>query len=94
LFTTYEIQSGALKGLGFGGGVYLADRVEINSTNSGNLSGYAQTDLVAYYRRDHWRAQINVKNLFDNEFYYSGNFGDEAVRAAARTVIASVKYEF
>ena len=94
LFTTYEVQSGALKGLGFGGGVYLADRVEISRQNDGNLSGYAQTDLVLYYQREQWRAQLNMKNLFDNEFYYAGSFGFEAQRANARTFLATLKYEF
>ena len=39
VFTTYEIQHGVLRGLGFGGGVYLSDRTEIDLANSGNISG-------------------------------------------------------
>ncbi len=94
IFSTYEIQDGALRGLGLGGGFYLSDRVKIDLANSGNISGWAQTDAVAYYRRDRFRAQLNIKNLFDNEFYYAGSFGFEVQRAAARTFIGSVKYEF
>ncbi|HEY5035970.1 MAG TPA: TonB-dependent receptor [Chthoniobacterales bacterium] len=51
LFTTYEIQDGCLKGLGFGGGFYLSDRVEVDRENSGDLSGWAQTDALIYYKR-------------------------------------------
>jgi len=94
IFTTYEIQQGPLKGLGFGGGAYFSDRTEIDRSNSGNLSGWAQVDAVVYYQRDRFRAQINVKNLTDEEFYYAGSFGNEVQRAAGRTVIASLKYEF
>lgn len=94
IFSTYEIQNGPLRGLGLGGGVYLSDRVKIDLANSGNISGWAQTDAVAYYQRDRFRAQLNVKNLFDNEFYYAGSFGFEVQRAAARTITGSVKYEF
>lgn len=94
LFSTYEIQNGCLRGLGFGGGIYLSDRVEVDRENSGDLSGWAQTDALVYYKRGHFRAQLNVKNLFDNEFYYAGSFGLEVERAQARTLIGAIKYEF
>jgi iron complex outermembrane receptor protein len=95
VFTTYEIQNGPLKGLGFGGGAYFCDRVEYDRGNTGDVSGWAQVDALVYYKRDRFRAQINVKNLLDEEFYYTGSFGgDEVQRAAARTVIASVRFDF
>lgn len=94
-FTTYEIQTGALKGLGFGGGAFFSDRVEVDFDNTGNLSGWAQTDAVIYYKRDRFQVQLNVKNLFDNEFYYANNSGgNEVTRANARTIIASARFEF
>lgn len=63
--------------------------------NTGNLSGWAQTDAVIYYKRDRFTVQLNVKNLFDNEFYYANNGGgNEVVRANARTIIASARFEF
>jgi iron complex outermembrane receptor protein len=95
IFTTYEIQTGALKGLGFGGGAFFSDRVEVDVDNTGNLSGWAQTDAVIYYKRDRFQVQLNVKNLFDNEFYYANNGGgNEVTRANARTIIASARFEF
>ena len=94
VFTTYEIQHGVFRGLGFGGGVYLSDRTEIDLANSGNISGWAQTDGVVYYKRGRLRTQLNVKNAFDNEFYYAGSFGFEVQRAAARTFIGMVQYAF
>ncbi len=96
LFTTYEIQDGPLKGFGLGGGVFFADRVEIDRANSGNISGWAQGELVAFYRRKHFQAQVNVKNLLDSEYYYagSGEGGGEVQRGAARTILGSVKFEF
>lgn len=94
IFTTYEIQDGFLKGFGFGGGVVLSDRVEVDYNNTGNLSGWAETEAILYYRRDRFRAQLNVKNLFDNEYYFTANTGNEAIRGSARTVIGSVRYEF
>lgn len=94
-FTTYEIQTGTLKGLGFGGGAFFSDRVEIDVDNTGNLSGWAQADAVIYYKRDRFQVQLNVKNLFDNEFYFANNGGgNEVARANARTIIASARFEF
>ncbi|HEU0273218.1 MAG TPA: TonB-dependent receptor [Candidatus Udaeobacter sp.] len=95
MFTTYEIRTGLLRGLGFGGGVYLSGPVEFDIENSGNLAGWAQTDAVVYYQRNRFRAQLNVKNLFDNQFYFPNSFsGFEVQRAAARTFIGSIKYAF
>ncbi len=93
-FTTYEFQSGALKGLGLGGGMFFADRTQVDNTNSGRLSGWAQTDAVIYYRRGRWKAQVNAKNLFDNEFYYAQNQDTTVQIAPARTIIGSLSVKF
>ncbi|MEN3942562.1 TonB-dependent siderophore receptor [Prosthecobacter sp. SYSU 5D2] len=94
IFTTYEIQTGRLKGLGFGGGVYMSDRVAVDTVNSGNLAGFAQTDALVFYRRNNWQVQLNVKNLFDNEIFYSADQSTSVQAGNARTFIASVKFEF
>lgn len=97
LFTTYEIQDGPLKGLGFGGGAYFSDRVETSNANTGKLSGWVTADAVLYYRRDGFRVQLNVKNLTDEEYYYTYNVsGDGAtvLPGNARTVVLSAKFEF
>lgn len=94
IFTTYEIQTGKLRGFGLGGGVYLSDRVAVDTVNSGNLAGYAQTDALVFYRRNNWQVQLNVKNLFDNEIFYSEDSATMVQAGNARTFIASVRFEF
>ncbi|GAA5135734.1 TonB-dependent siderophore receptor [Prosthecobacter algae] len=94
IFTTYEIQTGKLKGLGFGGGVYMSDRVAVDTANTGNLAGFAQTDALVFYRRNNWQVQLNVKNLFDNEVFYATDNATMVQAGNARTFIASVKFEF
>ncbi len=97
LFTTYEIQDGPLAGLGLGGGATFSDRVETSNANTGDLSGWVTADAVLYYQRGRFRAQLNVKNLTDEEYYYTYNVsGDGAtvLRGNARTIVASVKFEF
>lgn len=94
-FTTYEFPTGTpLAGFGFGGGVFLADRVQIDNANTGQLSGYAQTDLVAFYRRKNYRAQVNLKNAFDNEYFFTQGDGATVQPATARTLVGSVSVSF
>lgn len=71
LFTSYQFQDGPLKGLGLGAGLSASDNVQVTNNRTGRLAGWVQTDLAAFYERGKFRAQLNVKNLFDNEFYYA-----------------------
>lgn len=94
IFTTYEIQEGALKGLGFGGGVYMSDRVNNSPGNNGTLPGYAQTDALIFYKVGKARFQFNVKNLFDNDIYFSQGQNTMVQAAPGRTFLASVRFDF
>ncbi|NEQ83443.1 MAG: TonB-dependent siderophore receptor, partial [Moorea sp. SIO2I5] len=65
LWTTYDIQAGALEGLGFGIGFnYVSDRFGDNA-NSFELDSYFLTNAAISYKRDNWRARLNIRNLFD-----------------------------
>ena len=80
LWTKYDVKSGALNGWSFGGGlrdsssvIFIADQ---NLT--AKMPAYTTADLLTQYRfkmgsRD-VVAQLNVKNLFDEE-YREGNMG-------------------
>lgn len=76
LFTTYEFQSGPLKGFGGGGGVFASDSVPFDNFNSAELDGWEQVDAVLFYKRKDWTAQLNIKNLLNQKFFLSG--GGEA----------------
>ncbi|MGL4621225.1 MAG: TonB-dependent siderophore receptor [Chroococcidiopsis sp.] len=68
-WTTYEIQTGTLRGLGFGGGMrYVGDRPG-NIENSFKLPSYWQTDLAIFYQRDNWKAALSIENLFDVGYF-------------------------
>lgn len=77
LWTTYEIQSGDLQGLGFGLGLVFVDEREAELPNTGvTLPSYFRTDARLFYRRDNWRAAVNIK-IFSmlsittrRDFYY------------------------
>lgn len=93
-FSTYEFQNGLLKGFGLGAGETVSGNVQVTNEDTGRLAGWAETDLVAFYRRGNFRVQINVKNLFDNEYYYARNDLFTVQPAQARTIIGTVSVQF
>uniref|UniRef100_B8HXA6 TonB-dependent siderophore receptor n=1 Tax=Cyanothece sp. (strain PCC 7425 / ATCC 29141) TaxID=395961 RepID=B8HXA6_CYAP4 len=75
LWSTYQIQRGKLKGLGFGLGFFYVDNREGDLENTFILPSYFRTDAALYYRRNNWRAQLNIENLFDIQYFSSATFG-------------------
>ena len=72
----YTVQTGMLKGLGFGAGVrFVGERYDLN-TNNNELDGNTLVDAAIRYERDHYRAQLNINNLTDEKYVAScGSFG-------------------
>lgn len=71
LWTTYEIQSGNLQGLGFGIGLFYVGDREGTLPNSFELPSYVRTDAAIFYKRERFRAALNFKNVFDIEYFDS-----------------------
>ncbi|OKH28346.1 TonB-dependent receptor [Chroogloeocystis siderophila] len=95
LWTTYEIQSGNLQGLGFGIGLFFIGERQGNLANDYQLPSYVRTDAAIYYRRDNWRAALNVKNLFDTTYYETADFGRTTIRPGAPlTLTGTIAVEF
>ncbi|MBW4564786.1 MAG: TonB-dependent siderophore receptor [Mojavia pulchra JT2-VF2] len=92
LWTTYEFQQGSLQGLGFGLGLVYVDEREATLPNTIKIPSYVRTDASIFYRRDNWRAAINIKNLFDTEYYESQRF--YVVPGAPLTILGTVSFEF
>jgi iron complex outermembrane receptor protein len=92
LWTTYEFQQGNLQGLGFGLGVVYVGEREATLPNSIKLPSYVRTDASIFYRRNNWRAAINVKNMFDTKYYESQSF--YIVPAAPLTVLGTLSFDF
>ncbi|MEH2012799.1 TonB-dependent siderophore receptor [Nostoc sp.] len=95
LWTTYEIQKGNLKGLGFGLGLFYVGTRTGDVNNSFELPDYLRTDAAIYYRRDGFNAAINIRNLFDTDYFrssYGYTLGLE--RGAPLTIIGSIRWEF
>ncbi|AZQ83754.1 TonB-dependent siderophore receptor [Colwellia sp. Arc7-635] len=102
LWTSYEVQSGKLEGLGLGAGAfYVGDRYG-NDSNTYELDAYTVVDLSVWYTlnvknlgaNDTLRFQLALKNVFDEE-YYSASGGDLRISIGSpRTVFGSVSFDF
>jgi iron complex outermembrane recepter protein len=95
LWTTYEIQTGTLQGLGVGIGVFYVDNRFGDFDNTYELPSFIRTDAAVYYRRDNWRAALNIKNLFDERYFAGADFGTTTVRPGESfTIVGSIAVEF
>ena len=94
LWTTYEIQSGDLQGLGFGLGLFYVGERQANLANDVTLQDYFRTDAALFYKRDGFRGAINIRNLFDID-YAENAFGALSVnRGRPFALVGTVSWEF
>lgn len=102
LWTSYELQSGLLEGLGFGGGVFhTGDRFGDNA-NTFTLGAYTTVDLSAWYTvaapglgPDRTiRFQVAAKNLLDEEFFPASGGNARITVGAPRAFVGSVSFDF
>jgi iron complex outermembrane recepter protein len=95
LWTTYEIQGGNLKGLGFGLGLFYVGERQGDLDNSFSLSDYLRTDFSLFYRRDRFKVALNFRNLFNTDYFRASDGGNlSLLRGEPFTVVGSVSWEF
>ncbi|HIK06868.1 MAG TPA: TonB-dependent siderophore receptor [Trichormus sp. M33_DOE_039] len=94
LWTSYELQSGDLKGLGFGLGLYYVGDRYADVENTSVLSSYFRTDSAIYYKRDNWRLALNFRNLFNETYYETSQARNTIYPGAPFTVIGSFSIQF
>ncbi|QYO68303.1 TonB-dependent siderophore receptor [Leptolyngbya sp. 7M] len=94
LWTSYEIQSGVLQGLGFGIGFFFQSDREVAPENLFRLPSFLRTDAAIFYRRDQLQVSLNVQNLFDVEYYPAGRDYVRVIPGQPFTVIGKISWEF
>ncbi|KAM3110472.1 TonB-dependent siderophore receptor [Phormidesmis sp. 146-33] len=94
LWTTYEIQKGNAKGLGFGFGLFYVGDREGDLENTFSLGDYLRTDAAVYYRRNGFNAAINIRNLFNVNYISSSAYKLYVDRGEPFTVVGSIGWEF
>jgi iron complex outermembrane recepter protein len=94
LWTTYKIQAGDLEGLGFGLGFYFVGDRPGDLANSFELPSYFRTDAALFYERGHFRAAINIRNLFDLEYYPTASGISRVDVGAPFTIQGTLAWKF
>ncbi|MEH2042435.1 TonB-dependent siderophore receptor [Nostoc sp.] len=94
LWTTYEIQSGSLKGLGFGVGAFYYGNRQADLDNTVELPSYIRIDAAIYYKRDNYRAAINIKNLFDTDYFVSAQNVNRIIPGDPLTIQGTISWQF
>lgn len=74
LWTTYEFQTGDLKGCGVGAGMFfVGDRIA-NISDPFTLPSYVRFDAALYYKWNNGRIALNFKNLGNVKYYETNGF--------------------
>ncbi|MFK3775526.1 TonB-dependent siderophore receptor [Pseudomonas sp. NPDC089406] len=88
LWSTYQLQDGALQGLGFGAGVFFAGKRYGDLANSYSAPGYGRLDMSVFYDIDeHVRVSLNARNVLDKDYIETiasaGNYAGEPASLVA-----------
>ncbi|MEH2180201.1 TonB-dependent receptor [Nostoc sp.] len=94
LWTSYNIQSGSFKGLGFGLGLFYVGERQGDLNNTFTLPSYFLTEAAIFYKQDRFRAGINFKNLFDVDYIESALNRTNLFYADPFTVQGTISWEF
>ncbi|MEH2287413.1 TonB-dependent siderophore receptor [Nostoc sp.] len=94
LWTKYEIQSGSLKGLGFGLGLFYVGSRQADLDNSFELPSYFRTDAAIFYKQGQLGAQVNFRNLFDVDYFDSARDLLLVYPGEPFTVQGTISWEF
>lgn len=94
LWTTYEIPQGSLQGLGFGLGFFYVGEREGDLQNSFKLPSYVRTDAALFYRRDSFRAALNIQNLFNTDYFESAENELRVFPGSPTTVKFTLGWQF
>ncbi|MDF5712130.1 MAG: TonB-dependent siderophore receptor [Nostoc sp. S4] len=93
LWTTYEIQQGDLKGFGGGLGLFYVGERQGDLENSFTLRDYLRTDAALFYKRNGFKAAINVRNLFNTDYAESSYNIVNVQRGNPLTITGSISWE-
>ena len=98
-YTSYELQSGPLAGLGVGAGLFAIDDRSVGSAGTisgGLIDGYERVDLQVFYNRfDAFTASLQVRNVFDETYVENlADLGQLNQFGAPRAVIFTLRSKF
>jgi len=94
LWTTYQLQSGGLQGLGVGLGVLVVGDRNGELRRPFELPSYTRTDASIFYERDSFRTQVNFENVFNVRYFEGARDQFRVQPGSPFAVSASVNWTF
>lgn len=95
IWSSYQLQEGPMRGLGFGAGVIAVGERQGDIDNSYDVSGYARIDASVFYDiNENVRISLNGRNLTDRKYIevVAGTDGNYAGAPASAIAAVSVKF--
>ena len=93
IFSTYTLQDGPAKGLGFSAGMVYKDETWFDMQNVRRIPGYTTFDASLSYEYKFMRAQFGVKNFTDEKIYTNGQ-NSGAKPGDPRTFWGAIRFKF
>ncbi|MEM0980425.1 MAG: TonB-dependent siderophore receptor, partial [Cyanobacteria bacterium P01_H01_bin.58] len=94
LWTSYQVQAGALEGLGLGVGVYFVGDRNGDIRVPFEIPSYTRTDASIFYQGEGVRAQINFQNLFDVRYFEGARDQNRVIPGQPFTITGSLSWTF
>lgn len=95
IWSSYQLQEGPMRGLGFGAGMIAVGERQGDIDNSYDVSGYARIDASVFYDvNENVRISLNGRNLTDRKYIevVAGTDGNYAGAPASAIAAVSVKF--
>lgn len=95
IWSSYQLQDGPMKGLGFGAGVIAVGERQGDINNSYDVGGYARVDASVFYDIDeNIRVALNGRNLTDRKYIETAAGTDGNYAGEPASFVASVSARF
>lgn len=90
-WASYKLQTGILKGIGFGLGGNFASSHYLDSGNTITIAGYGKLDGSLFYEQSKFRFGVKLNNLTNKKYWLSDYYAEPQ---SSRQLIANVTYRF
>jgi iron complex outermembrane recepter protein len=90
----YTLQTGLLKGFGFGGGVRYNGRSYADPANTLKVPSYTLFDATVHYEKDGWRTALDISNFLDDAFVSSCSDKNSCFYGERRKIMVNTTYKW
>ena len=92
IWASYTLQSGDMRGLGFGLGATYKGSSYADALNLYEVPSYTVWDAAIFYRQPKWEVSLNLRNLGDKTYYTNPTFVG-ALPGAERNALLSFRFK-